>query len=181
MQYQYIKVGQKREEWRGFPEGFLMSYDEYSGMTLYFFLDRPSEAMLREVRHGGAFEIALADIEKVGFFTIRFGALPVGDCAFDPSLYRSARLPEPPGPGEGLVLSVVVVDSAEGPVEYLRKIALGHDFSVKLVNWLHNRSRAGVAPEEFRSIIGRTYNTYGTAQLLEMANIRWSNADGARA
>ena len=39
---EYLSVGQSRPDWRGFPDGYLMSYDIYNGMTLFFFLNRPA-------------------------------------------------------------------------------------------------------------------------------------------
>ena len=170
---EYLSVGQTRPEWRGFPDGYLMSYDTYNGMTLFFFLNRPSPAVLAELCTGRPFEIGLADIGKVGFFTLRFGALPWGDCAFAPCLYAPpAPIPQPAA-GDGVPLNVVVVDSAPGGIVYLRKIILGHEFSVKFANWFANRMRAGLSAEQFRAVMAQTYARYGTEQLRAMANIAW--------
>ena len=170
---EYLSVGQTRPEWRGFPDGCIMSYDAYNGMTLFFFLNRPSPEVLAQLRTGHSFEIGLADIGKVGFFTLRFGALPWGDCAFAPALYAPPRPIAAPAPGEGVVLNVVVVDSGPGAIVYLRTITLGHEFSVKFTNWFANRMQLHFTPEQFRAVVAQTYARYNTEQLRAMANIDW--------
>ncbi|MBR1660104.1 MAG: hypothetical protein IJ705_07285 [Oscillospiraceae bacterium] len=171
---EFLTLGQARPEWRGFPDGYLMSYDAHNGMTLFFFLNRPPENVLNQIRTGHAFEIALADVDKVGFFTLRFGALPWGDCAFSPCLYAPPRPIPAPAPGGGVALNVAVIDSGPGTVAYLRTIRLGYEFSVKFSNWFANRMRAGTTPEEFRRIVAETYARYGTEQLRAMAGISWT-------
>ena len=170
---EFLSVGQARAEWRGFPDGYLMSYDPYNGMTLFFFLNRPSPAVLDQVTTGHTFEIALADIEKVGFFTLRFGTLPWGDCAFAPSLYAPPRPIPAPAPGDGVPLNVVAIDSGPGRITYLRTIRLGHEFSLKFTNWFANRMGAGLSAGAFREIVSRTYARCDTRHLREMASISW--------
>ena len=171
---EFLSVGQTRAEWRGFPDGCLMSYDPHNGMTLFFFLNRPAPALLEQVKTGHPFEIALADIEKVGFFTLRFGTLPWGDCAFAPCLYAPPKPIPAPAPGEGLPLNVVSVDSGPGVIVYLRTIRLGYDFSLKFTNWFANRMDAGLSAGQFRDIVARTYARCDTRRLREMARISWA-------
>lgn len=168
-----LSVGQRKREWRGFPDGYLMSYDACNGMTLFFFLESPAEDVLREISTGNDFEITLADIEKVGFFTLRFGALPYGDCAFSPSLFSPPRPIAPPPPGGGIALNVIVVDSGPGEIVYMRAITLGYEFSVKFANWFQNRTGAPLSLDEYGRIVRRTYARYDTRALRAMANIAW--------
>lgn len=169
-----LELGQQREEWKDFPDGYILSYDAWNGLTLYFFLAAPTRALLRQIGRGSAFEIGLADIEKVGFFTLRFGELPWGDCAFAPNLFSPPQpLPHPRG-NEGLPLQVIVIDPTRGVIVGMETIRLGHDFSVKLANWFHNRMREQFSPEEYRAIVRRAYAAYDTDRLRAMANISWS-------
>ena len=168
-----LSLGQRKPEWRGFPDGYLMSYDVYNGMTLFFFLENPAEDVLCEISTGRDFEIALADIEKVGFFTLRFGALPYGDCAFAPSLFSPRNPIVPPAPGGGIALNVIVVDSRPGEIVYMRTITLGYEFSVKLANWFQNRRSTPLSMDEYGQIVRRTYARYDTRDLRAMANIAW--------
>lgn len=173
-----LSLGQRKRDWQGFPDGYLMSYDTYNGLTLFFFLENPPEDVLREIGTGHDFEITLADIEKVGFFTLRFGALPYGDCAFAPSLFSPPRPIDPPAPGGGVNLNVIVVDSAPGEIVYMRTITLGYEFSVKLANWFQNRRSAPLSLDEYGQIVRRTYARYDTQDLRSMANIAWHMVGG---
>lgn len=173
-----LSLGQRKQEWRGFPDGYLMSYDACNGMTLFFFLENPPEDVLREISTGHDFEISLADIEKVGFFTLRFGALPYGDCAFAPCLFSPPYPIAPPAPGGGIALNVIVVDSAPGEIVYMRTITLGYEFSVKLANWFQNRMALPLSLDEYGQIVRRTYARYNTRDLRSMANIAWQMSGG---
>ena len=173
-----LSLGQRKRDWCGFPDGYLMSYDVYNGLTLFFFLENPPEDVLREVSTGRDFEIALADIEKVGFFTLRFGALPYGDCAFAPSLFSPPQPIAPPVPGGGIALNVIVVDSGPGEIVYMRTITLGYEFSVKFANWFQNRLALPLSMDEYGQIVRRTYACYDTRDLRTMANIAWHMGDG---
>ena len=173
-----LSPGQRKREWEGFPDGYLMSYDVYNGMTLFFFLENPAEDVLREISTGRDFEITLADIEKVGFFTLRFGTLPYGDCAFAPCLFSPAYPIAPPAPGGGTVLNVIVVNSGPGEIVYMRTITLGYEFSVKLANWFQNRMVLPLSPDEYGQIVRRTYARYDTRDLRSMANIAWHMGGG---
>ena len=168
---EYLSVGQTREEWRDFPDGYIMSYDAYNGMMLFFFLDSPEPDVLAELEPGREVEIGLADLERVGFFTIRFGSLPYGDCAFSPALYAPPQPLAPPQNDEGLPLHIVVVDSSTGSIIRMRTITLGHEFSVKFTNWFHNRMYLEMSQPAFQKAVQRIYAAYGTEDLRRRAKI----------
>lgn len=173
---EYLSMGQTREEWRDFPDGYILSYDSWNGMTLYFFLREPTPEILRQIGGGSAFAIGLADIRRVGFFTLRFGNLPWGDCAFAPNLFAPPSPIQPPPAGHGLPLNVIVIDSSLGAIVGMDSIVLGHDFSVQFANWFSNRMTLDLSPEDYRAIVRDTYQRYNTDALRNLANISWEKS-----
>ena len=77
-------------------------------------------------------------IGDVCYFTFMFGDMPWADCPFSPALYRNlgknTTFPDIED-GQGLALTVLLIDTGTGELCRVRLIGLGHDFSVQWQEW----------------------------------------------
>lgn len=78
MEFEHLHIGQTRSEWRGLADGYIMDYNNVSGVTLFLFFNRPTPQEEQQIKAESTFKIAFTDYKGVGFFTVKFGSLRWG-------------------------------------------------------------------------------------------------------
>lgn len=173
MNVEALFVGMKRPSWKGKGDGYLMDYSSDSGLTLYVFFYHPSAAEKKALRPENKFKISFSSFYGIGFFSLKFGVLPWGDCAFSPSLYDVC--PEFPdvGNGIGYALNVLFIDSSTGTLLMIRQIGLGSEFSQHFKDWCENSLKSPISREYYLSATNKVYQTFNSAELARHALFSW--------
>jgi len=173
MNIDVLHVGQARKEWAGETDGYIMEYSNVSGLILYVFFKRPQEEEIREFAENGGFKIAFMDYKGVGFFCLKFGNLPWGDCAFSPNLYDEKPYFDDLEDGKGYALNVVLIDGETGTIKAIRQIGLGNGFSKSFREWCEESLRRRMTRHWYMEAVNECYEKYETEQLARRAAFRY--------
>lgn len=173
MGFEFLQVGQARSEWRGLADGYIMEYNEVSGLTLFLFFRNPLPVEEKQIKAESPFKITFSDYRGVGFFCVKFGDLPWGDCAFSPNLYQTQPRFEAVEEGRGYALNIVLIDTETGSIKALRQIGLGNTFSRLFRDWCEESLRQQMNRDLYNRAINECYEQYNTEQLVRQAKFRY--------
>lgn len=173
MDLEYVQVGQKKSEWVGLADGYIMEYNEVCGLVLYLFFRNPLPQEEMQIKAETPFKITFTDYGGVGFFCVKFGSLPWGDCAFSPNLYQVPPRFEFLEDGCGYALNVVLIDTTTGTIKALRQIGLGTVFSRMFRDWCEESLRREMNQSLYHRIVNDCYKEYDTEQLVRQAKLRY--------
>lgn len=178
--WELLSVGMRRAEWLGLPDGMVMDWTDECGLSLVVYWNNPLEAELNAARAQSRFEIAFRDIDGVGFFGIKFGDLPWGDCAFSPNLYGTDLVFDEIEKGQSYALHIMVIDTARGELRVLRSLALGVEFAEKFRLWCLESLKRNIGKFSYNRIVDKVFNEYQTPEsLFADADFRWVLSHGA--
>ena len=173
MSIDVLRVGLKRSEWVGEKDGYIMEYDNASGLILYAFFQRPTPEEMEQFDANKRMEITFMDYKGVGFFGLKFGLLPWGDCAFSPNLYDEKPVFEELEDGKGYPLNVVLIDGETGTIKAMRLIGLGNAFSKSFREWCEESLRRNMTRHWYMKTVEECYEEYEIRQLVKRAAFRY--------
>lgn len=160
-----VYIGMQRNDWKGCGDGYTMEYNEKDGLVFCIFFQNPSESEKLEISTPNDFEIRFSDFEGIGFFSIKIGDLPWGDCAFTPNLYPYPLSFPEPEEGKGLTLKLLLIDSATGTLDYMRVIGLGERFSTRFCEWCKESLKHNISRQYYDKTVKRIYQNYSQEEL----------------
>ena len=166
-----FEVGKVYKPAVGIGEGvrFNLSYD---GAVLIYAFDNPTAREIAETKSGKSFEIRYTEVNGIIWVTSKCGDLEWTDAPYNPRL--SSSLPDPDfADGEGLALTLVMLDSMSGVVKSTRLIGLGTRFSHYLTEKAIELKDQSMTMAEANRSISQTMAMYSSDQL---ANIATSQA-----
>lgn len=177
--WELIQVGMQRPEWAGMADGLLMDWTDECGLTLFAFFKQPNAEEQKAMAVSSPLEIAFKDMDGVGFFAVKFGGLPWGDCVFSPNLYPEIPKFETLVKGKGYALNIMLVDTLPGELKLIRTIALGHEFSKKFRDWALKSLDRNIGQKYYNQKIEEAFAKYPTSEKLAAASdFRWAYPHG---
>lgn len=174
MEVQHYYVGQVVPEWATKEDGCILDYNDMSGFTLLYFMNRPNAEERAQFLADNRFQAAFTVIADVGFFCLKVGRLPWSDSIFSPNLYATTPQFDPPPPGQGYALNLLLIDSATGQIQVMRLIGLGHEFTGGLRRWSLESLKKEMGREQYNRVADAVFGRYTTNELVERAWFRWS-------
>lgn len=136
-----LRVGDKFPPIYRRPEGAYFTIDD-SGLMLVYNYRMPTEKELSYVKEGNPAEFRFLVENGMIFFMSKMGSIPWNDSPFDPRLDRDHGLEPPASESNGYLMTFMMIDAATNTIKHIRKIELGHEFSIKLcdaVNEFYDR------------------------------------------
>jgi len=165
-----LSVGKRYPEWQGAQDGFRIEWSE-TGLILCAILNGISEDEREQFSPQTSLTVRYTVIGDVCYFTFLFGAMPWADCPFSPALYHAVGQ-NPTFPviedGQGLSLTVLLIDASTGELCGVRLIGLGHDFSLKWKEWAQEAAKKPLDFAEYNRQIDRVYREYASVDLALM-------------
>lgn len=172
---QAIKVGERLPLFKH-VEGVFVDVGE-SGVTIFFSLFEPTPKELESFTSRSSFKIRSGVIDNVLFFTLKPGSLPWSDAYWIPS-NDPVRL-QKAGYGQGVALTLVLIDAHTSVVKRIRLIGLGTEFSKVLkeqTDFILDYKRG-----DFKEGVMRAQNVqdrYSTEELMRKLKNRYETAVG---
>lgn len=136
-----LTVGNKFPPMKNHTEGAYFTIDD-SGLMLIYNYRMPTEKELSAVKEVNPAEFRFLVENDMIFFMSKMGSIPWNDSPFDPRLDRDHGLEPPVSESDGYQMTFMMIDAATNTIKHIRKIELGHDFSLKLcdaVNEFYDR------------------------------------------
>lgn len=173
MNFDLLHVGQTRSEWKGMTDGYIMEYNNMSGLILFVFFKNPLPEELEMLSTDSRFKVTFTEYEGVGFFCIKFGALPWGDCAFSPNLYNEKPEFCHIEDGKGYPFNVIVIDGETGTIKAIRTIGLGNQFSKRFREWCEESLSRNMTRSWYERKVKECYDKYEIRQLVKRAYFQY--------
>ena len=162
-----FEVGKVYKPAIGIGEGVRFDISS-AGATLMYVFDAPSPDEVAQMRSGKRFEIRYTEINGILWITSKCGDLEWTDAPYNPRL--SSGLPDPDfNDGEGLALTLVMIDARDAVVKSVRLIGLGTRFSHYLTEKALELREQPMTATAANSSIVQTMMMFDSRQLADIA------------
>jgi len=162
-------VGECRDEWKTGGDGCILEYMNECGLCLYVMLAGVDTILRRQFDTDRPLMVRVTEFSDLVFFCFRFGEAEWMDCPLSMTIYQSAGRPiEFPALGnkEGLALNVLLIDSNTGELLTARVVGLGHDFSVRFLEWAKKNCKTSMDFNEYKRQVEELYKLYQTVDFV---------------
>lgn len=166
----YIKTGKILPEAIGHKEGVYFDVDD-SGASLIVYFNSPTDEELAQFREGHKFEIRYIELQNIIMFTVKIGNLNWMDSPYSPHLSKNLTRLTAPEDGQGLALTLILIDSYTGTVKNVRLLGLSTSFTQKLLKDLVLQLEKPFDKSVYLTALNRIYQRYTTNQISKLSNI----------
>ena len=169
MEFNAFEVGKCYTPALGLGEGVRFGINPDGAVLMYGF-SNPTADEVKATKSGQDFEIRFVTLNGIIWILSKCGDLAWTDAPYNPRLDSSAPLdPASIGDGEGLLLTLMMLNSDNAVVKSVRAIGLGTDFSRRLLTEVSKVRQQAMTLREASASIQRTMVTYPTNMLVQMA------------
>jgi hypothetical protein len=162
------KVGQVVPEFIGHNEETKFDVDD-GGATMFVFFSNPTEKEKKQFESGARFEIRFVELHGVIIMTVKIGNLAWMDAPYTPHLTPNLTRLQIPNEGEGLALTIILVDTNTGKIEHIRLVGLAEGFSRKLIGTIMEHKMKDFDREEYLKTIQTIFRRYTTNQIVKLS------------
>ena len=163
------EVGQIVEQFRNHQEGTVFDLDDCGG-ELRVYISHPTQDEIQQFTEGSKFEIRMVELYGVIMLSLKFGNLPWADAPYTPHLSKNLTRAYEFEAGQGIALTLLLIDAATGEIKHMRLIGLPERFSRKLFAVIEEHRKKHFDKAEYARAIDRIYSTYSTKQLAKMGD-----------
>lgn len=161
-------VGDKIEKYIGRDEGTLFDVDD-GGATLLVFFDRPTKDEIEQFRTGRNFEVRFCQLRNIIMITSKIGNLNWMDAPYTPHLSKNLSKFPIVSEGQGLSLTLILIDSSNGEIKSMKLIGLSTKFSQELIAAIMEEKVKSFDLSEYNSSLNRVFTTYTTKEIVKMS------------
>ena len=166
-----INVGDVIEKFRIRTDKTLFDYTD-EGCSLIVLFQSPDEREISQFKSGNSFEIRFVELNGVIMLTVKIGNLEWMDAPYTPHLSKDLTKLEIPNKGEGLALTVFLVDSDTGEVKHIRLLGLSEDFSKKFIGCTLENKMKPFNENEYNQKVQQIYRKYSTKDIVKLSKDR---------
>lgn len=161
-------VGQIVENFIGHEECTKFDMDD-SGATLYVFFQKPDQKEIEQFKAGNNFEIRFTELQNIIFITVKIGSLNWMDAPYSTHLSPNLTSFHFPNEGQGLGLTVMLIDACSGEIKAIRFMGLSEKFTAKLFGVMMEDKVKPFNESEYRNNIRKVFAKYNTNQIVRMS------------
>lgn len=165
--YKY-EVGQVVDNFKHHSEG--MHFDIFDdGATILLFFQNPTEDEIEQFKSGTNFEIRFTELYGVIMITAKIGNLNWMDAPYTPHLSKNLTKFQLPNEGQGLGLTLILVDTVTAEIKHIRLLGLSEKFTKRLFGVALEHKTNPFNKSEYDNSVGRIFSTYQTSQIVKMS------------
>lgn len=183
MPYDFLVVGEVREEWKKQQDGYIIEYGGENALVMFAFLSSPNEKETMCLMKG-AFEISFSVKRRIGYFTFAFGegeARLMGEAPYYPGVYRERGIIATMDGGNLLNFLILCIDGNTGELKDYRLVTFGRHFSKSITNWCNDvcSGRAGlpVSKAGYQKAVKAIQEKEELEKIHREAMFRWSSEE----
>lgn len=169
MEMQEIKVGDIIPKFAKHNEGVHFNMDD-SGATLIVFMANPTQDEIDQFSAGKRFEIRFTELSEIIMITMKIGNLDWMDAPYSVHLSKSLSKVEFPQAGNGLALTLMLVDAINGEIKSMRLMGMSENFSKKLIGAILEQKMKPFAIESYAENLKNVFRRYSSKDLVKMSN-----------
>lgn len=166
--YKY-EVGQCIENFKNHKEGVQFDISD-DGATMLVFFETPTQNEIEQFKSGKKFEIRFIILNDVIMITTKIGNLNWMDAPYTPHLSKNLTKYQIPNEGEGLGLTLYLVDTATGEIKHMRLLGLSERFTRKLFGSAMEIKMKEFDKTQYIIKLSDIFNRYDTKQIAKMSS-----------
>ena len=163
-----LEVGQVIPRFVGHPESPLFDVND-GGANLIILFKNPTADEKKAFKPGERFEIRMVLKDGIIMMMVKIGNLNWMDAPYTPHLSKNLSKLDKTEEGQGLALSLMLVDCATGKLESIRLIGLSTRFTNALYDNILTVFDQNFDPLEYNTKLDNIYRNYSTKDLLKFA------------
>lgn len=163
-------VGEKVDDFVGHEEGTMIEISD-AGAVLKVFFNEPTQNEIKQFQSGEPFEIRVTELYDVIMFTFKFGCLNWMDAPYNPHLSKDLNGLELLEEGQGLALTIVLVDTKTGIIKNMRLVSLSTYFTKSLFKYILDSKSKPFDLNQYDETIDRINASYSTERLIKLSNV----------
>lgn len=165
--YKY-EVGQVIESFKYHSEGVHFDIAD-EGATMLVFFQNPTAEEIEQFEPGKNFEIRFSELYGVIIITAKIGNLNWMDAPYTPHLSKNLAKFQLPSEGQGLGLTLILIDAITGEIKHIRLLGLSERFAKRLFGVVMEHKVKQFDKTEYNNSINRIFSTYQTSQIVKMS------------
>ena len=162
-------VGQKVENFAHHQECVQFDIDD-NGATMLVFFDRPTRNEIEQFKADKNFEIRFIELHNVIMVTAKIGNLNWVDAPYNAHLSINLEKFSLPNEGNGLALTLILVDAHSGKIESIRLMGLSTNFTRKLFGAAMEQKMEKFDKSDYNENIRDIYAKYNTDEIVKMSS-----------
>ena len=162
------KVGEVVENFRFHEECVQFDILDDGAVMLVFFQE-PTQKEISQFKSDKNFEIRFTELYGIIMVTAKIGNLDWMDAPYTPHLSKNLTKFQIPNKGQGLGLTLILIDAISGRVEHIRSIGLSESFTRKLFAYAMEEKMNSFDRQEFDHNLQRIYSSYTTEQIVNLS------------
>lgn len=162
-------VGQVVNDFIYHPECVKFDIDD-GGATMLVFFDRPTQDEVEQFKTDKNFEIRFAELNDVIMITAKMGNLNWVDAPYNAHLSKNLTKFTLPNEGQGLALTLILVDARSGEIKSIRLMGLSTNFTQKLFGAAMEQKMKSFDKDKYDEKIRSIYAKYDTDVIVKMSN-----------
>lgn len=166
--YKY-EIGQNIKNFKNHKEGVQFDISD-DGATILVFFDTPTQDEIEQFKSGKNFEIRFIVLNDVIMITTKIGNLNWMDAPYTPHLSKNLTKYQIPNEGEGLGLTLYLVDTATGEIKHMRLLGLSERFTRKLFGSAMEIKMKEFDKRQYIIKLSDIFNRYDTKQIAKMSS-----------
>lgn len=165
--YKY-EVGQVVNSFKHHPEGVYFDIAD-DGATMLVFLQSPTSEEIWQFKSGKDFEIKFTELYGIIMITVKIGNLNWMDAPYTPHLSQNLTKFQLPNEGQGLGLTLILIDAATGEIKHIRILGLSEKFTKRLFGAVMEYKVRPFSKAQFDDSVNRVFATYKTSQIVKLS------------
>ena len=160
--------GQVVENFIRHREGAYFDVDD-SGAILMIFFNKPTQNEVEQFNAGHNFEIRFTNIKNIMMITAKIGNLNWMDAPYSPHLSKNLTKFQFSNEGQGLSLTLMLIDAYSGKIEHIRLIGLSEKFSKKMIGNILELKMSEFNQNEYMINLNSVFACYTTKDIVKMS------------
>lgn len=165
--YKY-EVGQVVDGFKHHSEGVHFDIADDSATMLVFF-QSPTAEEIEQFKSGKNFEIRFTELYGVIMITVKIGNLNWMDAPYTPHLSKNLMRFQLSNEGQGLGLTLILIDAVTGEIKHMRLLGLSERFTKRLFGVVMEHKVRPFNKEEYSNSLNRIFSAYQTNQIVKMS------------
>lgn len=162
------EVGQRIESFINHAEGIHFDIDD-SGATMLIFFQNPTINEIEQFKSEKPFEIRFIELYNVIMITVKIGNLNWMEAPYSPHLSKNLEKFQIENEGQGLRLTLILIDAITGEIKHLRLLGLSERFTRRLFGVVMEEKTKEFDLSNYKNSINRIFSAYQTNQIAELS------------